>query len=92
VRQQLRRVQTKYDQIGRFRRARELAAERLQAENDKLIHGTATTLDVLQGQGELASAERDELRSAVDFNIALVELRRAMGTLLEDYQLQVVEP
>jgi outer membrane protein TolC len=92
VRQQLRRVQTKYEQIGRFRRARELAGERLQAENEKLIHGTATTLDVLQGQGELASAERDELRSAVDFNIALVELRRAMGTLLEDYQLQVVEP
>ena len=92
VRQQLRRVQTKYDQIGRFRRARELAAERLQAENDKLIHGTATTLDVLQGQGELASAERDELRSAVDFNISLVELRRAMGTLLEDYQLQVAQP
>jgi outer membrane protein TolC len=92
VRQQLRRVETKYEQIGRFRRARELALERLQAENEKLIHGTATTLDVLQGQGVLASAERDELRSSVDFNIALVELRRAMGTLLEDYQLQVVEP
>jgi outer membrane protein TolC len=92
VRQQLRRVQTKYDQIDRFRRARELAAERLQAENDKLIHGTATTLDVLQGQGELASAERDELSSAVDFNVAFVQLRRAMGTLLEDYQLQFGEP
>jgi len=92
VRRQLRRVETKYEQIGRFRRARQLALDRLDDENDKLLLGTATTLDVLEAQRELTSAERDELRATVDFNIALVELRRAMGALLQDYQVQFAEP
>ncbi len=92
VRRQLRRVETKYEQIGRFRRARQLALDRLDDENDKLLLGTATTLDVLEAQRELTNAERDELRATVDFNIALVELRRAMGALLQDYQVQFAEP
>ena len=92
VRRQLRRVETKYEQIGRFRRARQLALDRLDDENDKLLLGTATTLDVLEAQRELTNAERDELRATVDFNIASVELRRAMGILLQDYQVQLAEP
>jgi len=92
VRRQLRRVETKYGQIERFRRARELAAQRLDAENEKLILGTSTTLDVLEAQRELTNAERDELRALTDFNTALVELRRAMGTLVQDYAIQFAEP
>lgn len=92
VRRQLRRARTRFDQIGRFRRARELALRRLEAENAKLLLGTATTLDVLEAQRELTNAERDELRATVDFNIALVQLRRAMGTLLDDYGVQFSEP
>ena len=92
VRRQLRRVRTRYQQIERFRRARQLARERLDAENAKLLLGTATTLDVLEAQRQLTGAERDELRATVDFNMALVELRRAMGTVLEDYGVQFAEP
>ena len=92
VRQQLRRVASKHEQIERFRHARDLAGKRLEAENEKLLLGTATTLDVLEAQRELTTAERDELRAAVDFNTALVDLRRAMGALLEDYQVEFREP
>ena len=92
VRRQLRRVETKYEQIDRYRRAYELAGERLEQENEKLLLGTATTLDVLEAQRELTNAERDELRVTVDFNIAFVELRRATGLLLDDYLVELVEP
>jgi len=92
VRRQLRRVTTKHEQIGRYLRAYELAGERLKQENEKLLLGTATTLDVLEAQRELTNAERDKLRATVDFNIAFVELRRATGELLDDYLVELVEP
>ncbi|MCK4300992.1 MAG: TolC family protein, partial [Planctomycetes bacterium] len=87
VRRQLRRVRAKHELITRFHWAWELAGKRLNAEDEKLLLGTATTLDVLEAQRELTSAGRDELRASVDFNIALVDLRRATGSLLTDYQV-----
>jgi len=92
VRQQLRRVEAKHEQIERYRRAYDLADERLLQENEKLLLGTATTLDVLEAQDELTSAERDELQAMVDYCNALVALRRATGVLLDEYVVELIEP
>lgn len=54
--------------------ARELAEQRLDAEQKKLAAGTSTTFFVFQAQRDLAQARNDELNSILAYNRAEVDL------------------
>ena len=66
-----------------------LARERLRAEEKKLSVGKSTSFDVLEAQEDLAIAERNEVRSIVDYRISLVRLELAKGTLLDAANVSV---
>lgn len=91
VKEGVRQVQTNLKRIRSTRLARELAEERLRAEEEKFNVGTALILDVLEAQTKLARAESAENRSIVDYNKSLIALERAKGTLLERNRVYLSE-
>jgi outer membrane protein TolC len=83
VKEAVRQVLTNLKRIRSTRLARELAEERLRAEEEKFNVGEAVILDVLEAQTNLAQAESNERRAIVDYNKSLITLETAKGTLLE---------
>jgi outer membrane protein TolC len=83
VKQSVRQVRTNLKNIASTRLARELAEERLKAEEEKFNVGTALILDVLDAQTKLAQAESAERQGVVDYNKSLILLEKNKGTLLE---------
>jgi len=88
VKSALRTVATNYELIGSARAARRAAADSLRAIEEQEAAGVALTpeflLDLkLSTQQRLADAEVQELAALRDYNNALAELYRVMGTLLE---------
>ena len=79
----MRQVLTDLKRIRSTRLARELAEERLRAEEEKFNVGTALILDVLEAQTKLAEAESAERKAIVDYNKSRISLERAKGTLME---------
>ena len=49
-----------------------------------------TNEELLRAQDLVAGAERDHLLSLLNFNLALTELARAQGTLVEDNDIEIV--
>jgi outer membrane protein len=73
VRQAGRDVNTNLRRIEATRRARELAQQRLDADNKRFSVGLATTFEVLQSQRDLSRAKQNELRAVIDYNRSLVD-------------------
>jgi len=76
-------VTTAGAQVEASRQSRELAATLLQAEEKSFRIGRSSSLDVLDAQESLASAEREELRARVTFATALSYLYVVRGDFLE---------
>jgi len=79
----VRAVETDQQRTQAYQLARELAEEKLAAEQKKLEAGLSTNYTVLQQQRDLALARMNETRARVDYNLSLARLERAMGTSLE---------
>ena len=78
----VREVETNLRRIHTNRQARELAEERLKAEEKRFELGLGGSLDVLEAQKDVTSAKSAELRAIIDYNISLVRLAKTKGTLL----------
>ena len=68
-------------------RARQLAEDSLVAQQKRLQVGQSDTFTVLQFQELLSAAEQAECRAVADYNIALAEYDRAIGTTLERHHV-----
>lgn len=79
----VRGVETDQRRTQAYKLARELAEEKLAAEQKKLEAGLSTNYTVLQQQRDLALARMNETRARVDYNLSLARLEKAMGTSLE---------
>ena len=73
------------------RRARQLAAESLVAQQKRLQVGQVDTFTVLQFQDLLSNAEQAEYRAIADYNIALANYDRAIGTTLDRHSVTLEE-
>jgi outer membrane protein TolC len=91
IRNAVRDVQTNYKQVQAYKLARELAQEKLEAEQKKLKVGLATNYEVLLHQRDLADAQSSELRALIDYNLALAALDRALGTTLEKKNIKMTD-
>jgi len=69
--------------------ARQLAAESLQAGQERLRAGTGTTFEALELQRKLAEAEFAELRARADYNKAVSEYHRQTGTSLRVHRVTI---
>ncbi len=84
IKNALRGVETNFKRIQARKVARELAAKKLEAEEEKLKVGLTTNYFVLQYQRDLANAQSLELKAIIDYNLSLARLNRALGISLEE--------
>ncbi len=84
----VRAVQTDYKRVQAYKVARELAVKTLEAEEEKLKVGITTPFFVLQYQTDLATAQTNELKATIDYNLSLARLNRAMGTSLKEKDIR----
>lgn len=63
--------------------------QRLDGEQSKFENGLATTRDLIEAQRDLALGESLALRARVDWTQSLIELERAMGTILLSQQIEI---
>jgi outer membrane protein TolC len=89
VRNALTQIEQAEATIETSRVARELAQERVQAEQTKFNVGTSTLRFVLEEQRNVAQAETTELQSLVNFTKAIVDLDKAMGLTLSKNSVEI---
>jgi outer membrane protein TolC len=95
VRNALTQVEMNRARIETAQVSRELAQQRMEAEQTKFNLGTSTLRFVLEEQRNVAQAETNELQALVNFTKSLVDLDRAMGMTLNRNNVEIekaVEP
>jgi outer membrane protein len=68
--------------------SRELADQKLAAEQKKLSVGLSTNYQVLQYQRDFANAQIAELKSLIDYSLTLSRVNRVLGTTLEKHGIE----
>jgi HAE1 family hydrophobic/amphiphilic exporter-1 len=89
VRNALQSYQSALAQLGAARAAREASQQVLASEERRFRAGESTTYLVLQRQIELADNRGREVTAQTNLNKAIVELRRATGTILSANNVNV---
>jgi outer membrane protein TolC len=84
IRNGVRTLETNYERVQAYKVARELAEQKLQAEEEKLRVGLSTNFTVLSYQRDLNNARISELRSIVDYLNSQVNLETSMGVSLKN--------
>lgn len=84
IRTAVRAVEINYKRVLGYRAARELAQKKLEAEEKKLKVGLSTNYVVLQYQRDLANSRTAELKSLIEYNLALAYLDKSLGTSLQN--------
>ncbi|HOL46017.1 MAG TPA: TolC family protein [Candidatus Saccharicenans sp.] len=87
----VRAVETNYQRALAYRTARELAEQKLTAEEEKFKVGMSTNYLVLQYQRDLANAQTMELKALIDYNVSLANLDRVMGAGRDRQQIYVMD-
>jgi HAE1 family hydrophobic/amphiphilic exporter-1 len=82
VRNALQAVETTRQRVDTARASRTAAQKQLDSEQRRFQAGLSTTYFVLERQNALSEAQGRELRAMTDYNKALSELQRVMGTTL----------
>jgi outer membrane protein TolC len=91
VRNSLQSVQTARQRVDAARASREAAQIQLNSEQRRYEAGLSTTYFVLERQNELADARARELQALTDYNKAVAELQRVVGTTLAVNSIDVGE-
>jgi len=82
IRNGVRILETNYERVQAYTVARQLAEQKLKAEEEKLRVGLSTNFTVLQYQRDLSDAQISELRAVVDYLNSEVNLETYMGISL----------
>lgn len=85
-------VRNSFDAVQSAKVARDVARQRLDAEEKKYAAGVSTNYQLVQVQRDLADAENTALRAEVTYRKALVEFERAQQTTLQASGVTIVSP
>jgi outer membrane protein TolC len=87
----VRNIDANFKRIAAYKVARELAEQKLTAEQEKLRVGQSTNYNVLLFQRDLANARISELNSIIAYNVSLAALERSMGVTLRDKNIKFTD-
>jgi outer membrane protein TolC len=88
----VRAVQQGRDEVEYTLVAQQRARKVVDGEHVRFELGELTNEELLRAQDNLAAAERDHYLALLNFNLALTELARATGVLLEERGIEIVWP
>jgi outer membrane protein TolC len=91
IKNAVRSVEANYKRILAYTTARELAEQKLAAEEEKRRVGLSTNYMVLQFQRDLANARISELNAIISYNVSLASLDKSMGTNLKSKNINLSE-
>lgn len=91
IKNAVRTVDANYKRILAYTKARELAEQKLAAEEEKRRVGMSTNYLVLSYQRDLATARISELNAIVSYNVSIASLEKAMGTNLKSRNIQLTD-
>jgi outer membrane protein TolC len=80
------------DEVEFTLRAKTAAEKLVKAEFVRFELGGVSNDELLRSQDTQAAADRDHLLAILNFNLALTELARAEGTLLEERGIEIIWP
>lgn len=89
VRNALQSVEMGRERVETARASREAAEKQYQSEQRRFDAGLSTTYFVLERQNTLSEARGRELRAMTEYNKAMSELQRVMGTTLTSANVEV---
>ncbi len=89
VRSAIREIENSLRAIEAARVSVELAEEVVVNEQERLNVGIGTTREVLEAQRDLIDAGTREITAIANYNIALAELERAKGTILQKNSIEI---
>jgi outer membrane protein TolC len=89
IKNAVRAVEANYKRILAYTTARELAEQKLAAEEEKRRVGMSTNYMVLSYQRDLANARISELNAIISYNVSLASLERSMGTNLKSKNINL---
>ncbi|HSF23077.1 MAG TPA: TolC family protein [Blastocatellia bacterium] len=92
VRNALQSVEMGRERVETARASREAAEKQYQSEQRRFDSGLSTTYFVLERQNTLSESRGRELRALTEYNKALAELQRVMGTTLTSANVEVSPP
>jgi outer membrane protein TolC len=91
IKNAVRAVDANFKRITAYRIARELAEQKLAAEEEKLKVGQSTNYMVLSYQRDLANARISELNSVIAYNTSLAALDRSLGVSLKNKNVKLAD-
>ena len=91
VKQIIMDLETNAKIVEANRISRELADQKLAAEQKKLSVGLSTNYLVLQYQRDYANAQIAELKSLIDYSLALSRVDKVLGTTLEKRNIEFAD-
>ncbi|HSA95204.1 MAG TPA: TolC family protein [Acidobacteriota bacterium] len=91
IKNAVRTVEANYKRILAFTKARELAEQKLAAEEEKRRVGMSTNYVVLTYQRDLTNARISELNAIISYNVSLASLERSMGTNLKSRNINLTD-
>lgn len=89
IKNAVRSVEANYKRILAYTTARELAEQKLAAEEEKRRVGMSTNYMVLSYQRDLANARISELNAIISYNVSLAGLEKSMGTNLKSKNIKL---
>jgi outer membrane protein TolC len=91
IKNSLRSVESNFKRISAYRVARELAEQKLAAEEEKLSVGQSTNYMVLSYQRDLSDARISELNAIVAYNVSLASLDHSLGVSLRNRNVKLTD-
>ena len=91
IKNAVRNVDANFKRITAYKAARELAEQKLAAEEEKLKVGQSTNYMVLSYQRDLATARISELNAIIAYNVSLAGLDRSMGASLKNRNISLTD-
>jgi outer membrane protein TolC len=89
VRDAIRRIESSKRSIEAAEKTLKLRAQNLEIEKKKFINGMSTNFEVSSKEKDLAEAKVSVLQAHINYRKAIITLKLAMGTLLEDKGIEL---
>lgn len=90
IRTSIRNVNINHEKIDVARLSIEVNELRLKTEEERFRNQLSTSYYVLQFQSDLADARNIYNKTLMDYTLAVVEFRKAKGTLLKDLNITII--
>jgi outer membrane protein TolC len=87
----VREVDVRFQQVELAQRARELAEQKLDIEQEKLKLGLSTNFQLVRFEDDLVDAQNGEVDAVIAYLNALTSLDQTLGTTLDTWEIDVRE-